>query len=259
VEFLKAALFGILQGVTEFLPVSSSGHLALFDRLFGYAPEGGGGFLFCVVAVHLATLVAVVIVFRREIVSLFGSDRRVMGLLIVGTIPAGIFGLLVRDFFEQAGSNLILVGLGFMTTAFLLLAGRRAGPGGRELRGLSIADSAVVGLVQALAILPGISRSGSTISVAQLRGVGGADAARFSFLLMIPAVGGAALLDAKDVLTHGSNCNLVVVAVSFAAALVTGLLALKLLLGLLRLGRFHQFSYYLLPLGVLTVLYGFLA
>jgi undecaprenyl-diphosphatase len=259
VELLKAALFGILQGLTEFLPVSSSGHLALFDRLLGYAPEGRGGFLFCVVAVHVATLFAVVIVFRREILSLFGSNRRVIGLLIIGTIPAGAFGFLIHDFFEQASSDLVLVGLGFLTTAFFLLAGRRTGKSKKDMASLTAGDSATIGFAQALAILPGISRSGSTIAIAQRRGVGSTAAARFSFLLMIPAVGGAALLDAREVLTGGGNCELLSVAVSFAAALVTALVALKLLLGLLKGGRFHYFSYYLIPLGILTALLGLFA
>jgi undecaprenyl-diphosphatase len=257
VGLLEAAIFGILQGLTEFLPVSSSGHLAVFNRLFAFASEGE--LLFQVVAVHAATLLAVVVVFRRDILLLFGANRKVLALLILGTIPAGIFGLLARDFFEAAGGNMVLVGTGFLASAlFLLAAGRRA-PGGKELGALSVADSLVVGFAQALAILPGVSRSGSTISMAQYRGADGSSAARFSFLLMIPAVGGAALLEAKDMLSNRATFEPVSTAVAFACAFVVAIGALKLLLGLLHKGRLAVFSWYLIPLGGACVVWGLFA
>jgi undecaprenyl-diphosphatase len=257
VEILEAVLFGVVQGLTEFLPVSSSGHLALFNKLFGYAPEGS--FLSSVVSVHVATLVAVVIVFWRDLLSLFTTNRKVILLLLLGTIPAGAVGLVTRDFFEDAGGNMVLVGAGFLTSAlFLLLAGKNPGRD-RELKDLSPGDSLAVGLAQALAILPGVSRSGSTISMARYRGAESTAAARFSFLLMIPAVGGAALLDAKELLTSAEQFNLVPTAVSFLAALGVSIVALRLLLGLLRRGRFSFFSYYLIPLAIATILYGLAA
>lgn len=255
-ELLKAAVFGILQGLTEFLPVSSSGHLALFDKLFAFTPEGG--FRFSAVSVHAATLLSVVIVFRRDILSLFGANRRLIPLLVAGTFPAGVFGLLSGDFFEHASSNMVLVGLGFMTSALFLLVGRRHGSGVKHIGNLSLLDSIAVGFAQALAILPGVSRSGSTISLAQYRGVENASAARFSFLLMIPAVGGAMLLDLREVISTGTDLKPIPITISFATALLTGIFALKLLLGLLRRGSFSYFCCYLLPLGVATILYGLL-
>jgi undecaprenyl-diphosphatase len=257
VELLEAAIFGILQGLTEFLPVSSSGHLAVFNKLFGFASEGE--LLFQVVAVHVATLLAVVIVFWRDILSLFGTNKKVIALLIVGTVPAAVFGLLAKDFFEDAGGNMVLVGTGFLASAlFLLGAGRRA-RGEKDLGKLTLADSLVVGFAQALAILPGVSRSGSTISVAQYRGADNPSAARFSFLLMIPAVGGAALLEAREILSGGTACEPASTAVSFVCAFVVAVFALKLLLRLLKKGRLSIFSYYLIPLGLVSVLYGLLA
>ncbi len=256
-KLLEALLFGIIQGLTEFLPVSSSGHLALFDKLFDYAPQGG--LLLQVVAVHAATLLAVVIVLRRDIISLFSRNRRLIPLLVAGTIPAGVFGLLSGDFFESASANMLLVGQCFLTTALFLLLGSRRADKRRELGSLSLADSVMIGIAQAFAILPGVSRSGTTISLAQHRGVDSSSAARFSFLLMIPAVGGATLLKVRDVFTAGAQCELLPVAVSFIAALVVGIAALKLLLGILKKGRFFYFSYYLFPLGVATILYSLLA
>ena len=256
-ELLKAAIFGVVQGLTEFLPVSSSGHLALFDRLFRFTPEGG--FRFSVVTVHAASLLAVLIVFRRDILSLFTSNRKTIGLLVVGTVPAGAFGYLSRDFFEHAGSNMVLVGLGFLTSAlFLLLAGRST-EGGKGLKNLSFADSIAIGFAQALAILPGVSRSGSTISLARHRGAQSPAAASFSFLLMIPAVAGATLLDAREMLAAESSFDTATAAVSFVTAFIVAVVALKVLLGLLRKGRFSCFAYYLVPLGIATVLYGLLA
>ncbi len=254
IEFLESVFFGLLQGLTEFLPVSSSGHLAVFDKLFHYAPEGG--FLFRVVAVHLATLIAVVVVFRREILSLFTTSRSVLLLIILGTIPAGVFGYLSRDFFEHASCNMVLVGLGFLTSAFFLILGGKHASGRKDLRDLSARDAIAVGFAQALAIIPGVSRSGLTISMGQYRGAAGRSAASFSFLLMIPAVGGAALLDAKDMVACGLEVPLGPVAVSFVAALVCGIIALKLLLRLLRRGNFSYFAYYLVPLGVVTIFWG---
>jgi len=257
VRILEAAIFGILQGLTEFLPVSSSGHLAVFNRLFSFAPEGE--LLFQVVAVHAATLLAVVVVFRRDILLLLGANRKVIALLVLGTIPAGVFGFLAKDFFEAAGGNMVLVGTGFLASAlFLLAAGRRA-HGDRELGALSVADSLIVGFAQALAILPGVSRSGSTISMAQYRGADGPSAARFSFLLMIPAVGGAALLETREMLSSGAAFEPGPIVIAFACAFVVAIVALKLLLGLLRRGRLAVFSWYLIPLGTACVIWGLFA
>ena len=251
-ELLKAALFGVIQGLTEFLPVSSSGHLAVFNKLFGYAPEEE--FLFSVIAVHAATLLAVLIVFRRDIASLFTSKKRLIVLLIIGTIPAGLFGLLARHLVESATANMTIVGMGFLVTAFFLLTGNKLRKDEKTMKNISVADSISIGLAQALSILPGISRSGSTIAMAQTRSVTSDSAARFSFLLMIPAVGGATLLDMKDIFTVGIKCDALLVGVSFIAALAVGIVSLKLLLGLLAKGRFFYFSYYLIPLGLLCML-----
>lgn len=255
-EWLEAVLFGIVQSFTEFLPVSSSGHLTVLEKFFAYSPEG---FLFRVVAVHVATLLAVVIVFRRDIALLLGKDRKVIAGLIIASIPAGVFGFLSRDFFESISANMVLVGIGFLTSAFFLLLGRTHGAGEKELGGLSAADSLIVGFAQALAILPGVSRSGSTISMARCRGATGASAASFSFLLMVPAVAGAALLDLKDACTTGVACDVGPVIVSFVCALVFGVIALKLLLGLLRKGKFSCFAYYLGPLGVAAIIWGLIS
>lgn len=253
-ELLEAALFGIIQGLTEFLPVSSSGHLALFGKFSSFPPEGG--LLLHIVSVHIASLLAVLIVFRRDILSLFTSHRKVILMLVIGTIPAGAFGLLSRNFFEQAGSSMVLVGMGFLVSALFLLLGDRKKEPRKELKKLSVIDSITIGFAQALAILPGVSRSGSTISSARYRGVQGFAAAKFSFLLVIPAVGGAALLDAAELLESGVCFDPTPMAVSFVTAFVVAVIALKVLLRLLKKGKFSYFSYYLIPLGIATISYG---
>jgi len=249
-------LLGLLQGLAEFLPVSSSGHLVLAQRLLDLDPPGTA----LAGALHLATLAAVVLYFRRDLARLLkgglvpGSwERRYLGLLGLGTIPIAAIGYLARGALERSFSSPTLVGGLFLATALAL--GTASVLQGRARRARpKVGDAAVVGLAQAAALLPGISRSGVTISAGILRGLSPAEAARFSFLLSIPAVAGAGMVSlARANLSPGEAAGL---ALGGLAALGSGLLAIRVLLRLLQRGRLWWFALYCLLVGGLAL--GFL-
>ena len=248
---LDAVLLGLLQGLTEFLPVSSSGHLVLGQALLGLSLPG----VSFEVAVHVATVAAVVVVYRAKLLSLFrgllaGQSDAVtyLGMLAVASIPAAASGLYARSFFEgfferppAAAALLLLSGL----FAWSIDSSSRAESTGREsLDRPGILGSLAVGVAQALAILPGLSRSGSTVAVGARAGVGVVQMAEFSFLLSIPAIGGAALLQLADgqvaVASVGSSALLA----GFLVAMASGILAIRLFVRLLQTRHFRWFAYY---------------
>ena len=276
-------ILGFLQGVTEFLPVSSSGHLVVYQRLFGLSGPGGAGgpdetrLLFDVM-VHLGTLLAVLVVFRSDIAVLAsdawraitgraGGDRgslRLLLLLAVGTIPAAGFGLGWKDELEGLFSAPAYVGLAFLVTGSLLWLSRfpgrlgRAGRGGqagrptRDLGGTTWIDALLIGLGQALALIPGVSRSGATISIALLLGLDRRLAARYSFLLAVPAILGAVAVQIGE--TGGIPADQwSAVAAGTVMAAVSGYVALRLLLRIVVAGNLSRFSYYCWGIGLLTL------
>jgi undecaprenyl-diphosphatase len=206
----QALLLGVIQGLTEFLPVSSSGHLAIAQH---YLPGFNQPGLLFDVLLHFGTMLAVVIYFRRELVRLAlacfrtgpeaETDRRILLLLVLASVPTAIIGLSFKDFFEQSFHNLPLIAVMLCVTGTLLFLSERLRKPGRTEAGLTGADALLVGTVQGLAIIPGISRSGSTIATLLLKGVDGETAARFSFLLALPAVAGATLLQTRHL---GTRC-----------------------------------------------------
>jgi len=264
-----AAVLGVLQGLTEFLPVSSSGHLVLGQRLFGLQ---GSEMLFNVV-VHLGSLAAVCLVLRRDLVKLLievgvvvktvagrGSlaeawrerpEFRLLVLLALGTLPAGGVGLAFRSTFESLFSSSRGVGVALVFTGLVLYLTRRFGAGNRDVSRLRISDAVVIGLAQALAITPGVSRSGMTISSGLFMGVERETAARFSFLLSIPAIVGAFVVEIGD----GSvgSFPLAAQVVGFVAAFLSGGAALYVLLRLVRSGKLHYFAYYCWLIGALCL------
>lgn len=288
-EPAAALLLGVLQGLTEFLPVSSSGHLVLARSLLPPGALSSPGILFEVVA-HAGTLAAALFVLRREAGAVLRSllpatpetaaearrGRRLLLLLLVAALPAGVLGIAlagpIRDLF--AGPTTAAAGL-LVTGAVLLgsrktlgradrpAAGDAEAPGEADPAGPTpgtVANALVIGLAQAAAILPGISRSGMTIVAGRLRGMSGADAARFSFLLSAPVIAGAAAVEGAAALSGGAvaaagAAGLVAseLALGFAAAFAAGLLALRWVFGWLARERFHQFGWYCLSLGGLGV------
>ncbi len=261
-QVLEAAVLGAVQGATEFLPVSSSGHLALAAAWMGVDPQAGGHVL--AVVVHVATLLAVTWAFRRDLWGLardlFAAGdvggavaRREVLNLFVGTLPLLVVLVPgVRAAIIALEGDVSAVGVALCATGLLLLTTRR-NAGGR--RSVTPGLAALIGLAQLVAVTPGVSRSGSTIAVALLLGVAPAEAARFSFLLSVPAVAGAAVLELAH-LSEGPRLAPDVLAVAFAASLLVGLAALNAMLRLVRGGRLWAFAPYLLLVGAVAIALG---
>jgi len=248
-NILEAILLGIIQGLTEFLPISSSGHLAVAERLLGRDVP-----LAFDVLLHFASLAAVVIVLWGDLWSLLTTRRRLILPLIIGTIPAGLAGVLLGDRLENAKHDMLVVGCCFIVTGVALAVGERLArsrTAARSLTGIGLVDALIVGLAQAVALLPGVSRSGMTISAVRMRGVSREDCVRFSFLLAVPVIAGAGVLEAPKMLKMAGGVGAVPLAAGAVAGLAASILAIKLLLKIVRRVSLGVFSYYCLPLGML--------
>lgn len=256
----EGLLLGVVQGLTEFLPVSSSGHLVLAEAALGLPSPG----VVLEVVLHVATLLAVVWVYRIRIWSLMrgavGGDRAAwlyIGLLALATVPAALIGLLLEETIERAFDSLIVVGVGLLITGGLLWS--TTGVVDRTSRQRPAATGALaIGAAQALALMPGISRSGSTITAAVWLGVKPVQAAEFSFLMAIPAVAGAGVLQARHIATDLARMGTGPLFVGFVASLVCGILAITFLVALLERRAFHSFAPYCWLLGTATLLWAFL-
>ncbi len=250
VALAEALLLGVIQGITEWLPVSSSGHLAAAQVLLGIRAS-----VFFDVMLHAATLAVVSVVFRREILSIiralsrrdFSSpDGRMALFILAGSVPTAAIGFLFRSAFEAMFSNLFSVGLMLISTGFALFASRFSRPGGE----LDFRRSLLVGAAQGVAIAPGASRSGLTISAALLSGVERETAVRYSFLLMIPAVLGAMIVQAGSA---EFQPGLAPVAAGMLASALVGYASLKLLIRIVVRKRFWLFSFYCWIAGAVLI------
>ena len=256
-SFFDAIVLGIIQGLTEFLPVSSSGHLVLAEHLFNVKMPG----VTFEVLIHLGTLVSVLIYFREKLYRLVKAlftkemvaERRIIFLLIIGTIPAGLAGVLLRDWFEKTFSNPIETSIELIITGLILLVPRffKAGT-----KAVTAGTSLIMGVGQAIAILPGISRSGTTIVSGMLAGVKPSEAAEFSFLLSIPAIGGAILLEVGSLLDIPSTL-VAPYALSTFVSFLFGLISVYVVLATVKKGKFDYFAYYCFAIGAFG-LYHFL-
>lgn len=251
-NLIQAILLGIIQGITEFLPISSSGHLVLFQKILGVAEPT----LTFDIVVHLGTLVAVIAVFWKDIISMLRRPfQRLTLLLIAGTIPTGIIGVVFKDFFEELFASGRTLGLEFLITGLVLFFAENLSRGYKDVEETSLLDAAFVGLMQGAAILPAISRSGLTISGALFRNMDKDFAARFSFLLSIPAILGAAVFDMKDVLEAGvENLDSASIGAGFIFAAIFGYISIKYMIGMLKKGKLRVFSYYVFILGGLVLI-----
>ena len=263
---LIALLLAVIQGLTEFLPVSSSGHLVLAEALLDVREEGAG--VIFEVAVHVGTLGAILIVYRRRVRSLCSALVRwivsgfsvaergreeivYIGYILVASIPAAAAGIFLHDEITVLFDSPVITSLLLVATGCFLLLSRRGGTGGV----LTWPTALLIGVAQAIAILPGCSRSGWTITTALLLGLGFRAGAEFSFLLSVPAIVGALFLEIASnpvAVTAGSVPGLVVAMVT---AFLSGWIALRLLLGVLAGGHLHRFAYYLIPAGLVALLY----
>jgi undecaprenyl-diphosphatase len=251
---LQSIWLGIIQGLTEFLPVSSSGHLVIFQHILGMKEAP----LTFDILLHWGTLIAVLIAFWDDIVAIVKRPFcKLTYLIIIGCIPAGLAGVFLQSYFEKAFESLLVVGLGLIFTGFILKRSEkisRKNLGFVDESEASYMDVLMVGLMQAIAIIPGISRSGSTIAGGLIAGFSRDFAARFSFLLSIPVILGAGLIQLQDVGVKSLiGQNILPYIIGPLTAAVFGLLAIKVVMKLVRQGRLSVFSYYCYALGILTI------
>lgn len=242
---LEAIVLGIVQGLTEFLPVSSSGHLVLGQALLGIRMPG----VTFEVTVHLATLCAVLWVYRGRVGSLASGALRgeraswtYIGLLVLASLPAGIVGMLARDWFVAAFGRPVFAACLLIVTGFIVYSVRLTSARA-EAPTPSAGQSVWIGIAQAAAILPGISRSGATVAMGTWRGVDAVAVAEFSFLMSVPAILGAGLLQLRDAGGAGGPGSAVLGA-GFVAALVAGVMAIRLFVRMLETGAFYRFAWY---------------
>jgi undecaprenyl-diphosphatase len=251
----QGILLGLVQGLTEFLPVSSSGHLRVLEVVTGVHAPG----VFVEVSLHVATLGSVLVVYGSRLWSIVrgvlarqSADLRRAGLLALATLPAGIIGVTFHRQVEAAAS-LLLVGAGFMVTGFMNWS-TRGRTGDRPEPTVAVATG--IGFAQALAaVFRGVSRSGSTVCVALWGRLGPAAAAEFSFLLAIPVIAGAALVEGRHMAVNVAAVGAAPLAVSFALAFASGIWSIRFLVRLLQRGRFYAFAPYNWAIGVLTIAY----
>ena len=247
-NFLDALILGILQGITEFLPVSSSGHLVLGQKLLGINVPGNA----FEVILHIGTLMSILVVFWPDIHRLLGGIndphvRRYIFNLVLGTTPAIIVGLSLKDQVALMFDNAHSVALALIITGILLIFSKWFL---NKKSDLTLVKGFCIGFAQALAIIPGISRSGVTICAGLMIGLSTEEAARFSFLLAIPAIAGAGLLTAIDI--DKISIGMDVMAVGLLSSFLVGLVALKWLLNLLKTGKFYWFGVYCLLVGIIA-------
>lgn len=249
-EFLYFIILGAVQGITEFLPVSSSGHLVLVNKLFNY----NGNFVFLSILLHLATLFAVVIVLRKEVLYLIKNPFcKTSKMLIIATIPAIIVALLFKDFVESAFGGTFLP-ICFIATAVVLFATQMFSRQNANKQ-FSYKSAVVMGLAQAIAILPGISRSGSTICAGLMCGEKREEVSRFSFLMSIPIILCSLAYEVFSCLKNGvplfagSAINLIA---GFITAFITGIFAVKFMLKIVQKGKYSYFAVYLIIIGIIA-------
>lgn len=259
----EAFILGLLQGLTEYLPVSSSGHLTIAGNLFGLNGEENLTFT---VAVHVATVLSTLVILWKEIVWIFkglfkfqyNDETRYTVNIIISMIPVGIVGVFFKDYIEDVfGSGLAVVGCMLLLTAALLTLSYFYKP--RQKDSITMLDAFVIGIAQAVAVMPGLSRSGSTIATGLLLGNSKQNLAQFSFLMVIPPIVGEALLDILKAVKNGAETvmggiDALPLAVGFLAAFVSGCIACKWMIGIVRNGKLIYFAIYCAVAGLVALL-----
>lgn len=260
-DWIEALILGLVQGLTEYLPVSSSGHLAIGSYLFGIEGEENLAFT---VAVHVATVLSTLVILWKEIDWIFrglfkcelNAETKYVLNIVVSMIPVGIVGVFFKDYVEEVfGSGLVIVGCMLLLTAALLTFSYIAKP--RKKEKISLRDAFIIGLAQACAVMPGLSRSGSTIATGLLLGNKKESLAQFSFLMVIPPILGEALLDVVKGLKGEEafgGIDMMPLAIGFIAAFVSGCIACKWMINIVKKGKLIYFGIYCAIAGVLTLI-----
>ena len=276
-SYFEAIILGLVQGLAEFLPISSSGHLALLQQAFGIHEDK---ILLFAVLLHVGTLISVFIVYWKDIWELIvelcltirdlctGKGlrlaerpiRKLGVMIIVATIPTAIIGLVFSDFFDSLYNSVIPIGVGLIITGFLLIFAEKKGEGNRGIQQMNFRNAIFIGLVQGVAICPGISRSGSTLFGSLICNLDRKFAVKFVFLISIPSILGSAVLEAPAALEAGVTAAEVgPVLVGMLVAAVSGLVAIKTMIKIVSDKKLSYFSYYVWALGLFVVLYGIFA
>lgn len=264
---IQALILGLVQGLTEYLPVSSSGHLTIGQEILGVTSEENLTFD---VVVHVATVLSTLVILWKEVVWLlngmlkfkWNNEMRYAVCILLSMIPVGIVGVFFKDYIEEIfGSGLLIVGICLLITASLLAFSYYYRP--RQKDNISMRDAFIIGIAQALAVLPGLSRSGSTIATGLLLGNNKAKLAQFSFLMVIPPILGEALLDVMKAMKHGADAvagdiSMSALAVGFVAAFISGCAACQWMVNIVKKGKLIYFAYYCVVIGLLAIVYSFI-
>ena len=275
--YFEAVILGLVQGLAEFLPISSSGHLALLQQWFGI--DENKVLLFAVL-LHVGTLISVFIVYWKDIWELIvelcltikdlftGKGlrleerpvRKLGVMIIVATIPTAIIGLLFNDLFDKLYTSVLPIGIGLIITGFLLILAERTGNSSRGIQRMNFRNALFIGTVQGIAICPGISRSGSTLFGSLICNLDRKFAVKFVFLISIPSILGSAVMEAPDAIKAGFDmAQLGPVLVGMIVAAVSGLIAIKTMIKIVSDKKLSYFSYYVWALGAAVVIYSFFA
>jgi len=256
-SLLEAIILGLIQGMSEFLPVSSSGHLLVFHHIFGITAEDNLTFI---IVLNMGSLLPLLLVFRKDIWALVRKPfQKTTALLIIATVPLVIVTLLFEGYIESMFYMVNLLPFGFVVTGVVLLLSDRLKKNDKDMDSLGFLDAALIGCAQAFAVFPGISRSGSTITATMARGINRESAAKFSFLMSVPAAIGAMVfrisrIAADPALVEG--LNFINLAAGFATAAITGYLAINFMLAIVKKAKLKYFAfYYVFALAVLIFLF----
>lgn len=260
-EWFEALILGLLQGLTEYLPVSSSGHLTIGSALFNVQAEDNLTFT---IVVHVATVLSTLVILWKEIAWIFrglfqfrmNAETQYVLRIVVSMIPIGIVGVFFKDYVEEIfGSGLLIVGCMLLLTAALLTFSYYAKP--RLKEDISLRDALIIGVAQACAVMPGLSRSGTTIATGLLLGDNKAKLAQFSFLMVIPPILGEALLDGMKIMKGAaegsSDISVLALVVGFLAAFVSGCVACRWMINVVKKGKLVYFAIYCAIVGVVTI------
>jgi undecaprenyl-diphosphatase len=251
-NWFEAAILGIIQGLTEFLPISSTGHLYLGRHLFGLDDAG----LFLDTMLHLGTLIAIITIYWRELLAMIRRPlSRISLLVVVGTVPTAFIGFMFEDWFEKIAQTGSTIGWEFLATGLLLwTADAFKEKGKKSLEEIGYDDAFIIGLFQGAAIMPALSRSGLTIAAALFRRIDKATAAYFSFLLSIPSIAGAVILQGKKLIDGGTEAlPLSALMIGTACSAVFGYIAVKWMISLLKTGSLKGFAIYVWILGLVVL------